>query len=462
MVHQITQTYLMYGGNSYDLTDHKEILAAYDNFLDKWKFRSAFPTAVHLFNALGKKCYDTWQNYLENARISDDLDFAVISGWETTAIENHSGIVDNLRNFKSDPTPISGTLTPIRPVAKQRSACTARGESATFDLYLLNDTAQPASGTLTFTAITPSNKLIKLTELPAPAHAPDQFSYLLKESFQTPPLTEEGLYRFKFSLSSAPLSTQTKEIWVADIDVLYPKLPQGTILGLPKRRGSLKVAFSGISPTLRRQLSTVLGYPVQPFTLGEHYDVIISSGLTAKANAEQNAGDTTGLENQPGHETGAVQTTTQLGHIDPAILEAVRAGTPLLAIPQADTLSEGVAKQLAAAGAFTYNGIVGDFRAPWMGNWYFVREHPIYAGLPVNQVMGIHYQAKGRQSNGLLVDGPNVEIIAAYSRDHDRNIGAGTFTTKLGTAKILYHRIPELHPVLQQRLLANALAWLTS
>ena len=148
MVHQITETYLMYGGNSYDLTDHKEILAAYDNFLDKWKFRTAFPTAEHLFNALGKKCYDTWQNYLENARISDELDFAVISGWETTAIENHSGIVDNLRNFKSDPTPIGGTLPPIRPVAKQRSASIARGQSATFDLFLLNDTPQPATGTL--------------------------------------------------------------------------------------------------------------------------------------------------------------------------------------------------------------------------------------------------------------------------------------------------------------------------
>jgi hypothetical protein len=194
--------------------------------------------------------------------------------------------------------------------------------------------------------------------------------------------------------------------------------------------------------------------------------VIVSSGLTARTSATQNAGDTTGLENQPGHETGAVQTTTQLGNIDPAILDAVRAGTPLLAIPQADTLSEGVAKQLAAAGAFTYNGTVGDFRAPWMGNWYFVRQHPIYAGLPVDQAMGIHYQAKGRQSNGLLVerhpDGPEIEIIAAYSRDHDRNIGAGTFTTKLGTTKILYHRVPELHPVLQQRLLANALAWLAT
>jgi beta-galactosidase len=97
-----------------------------------------------------------------------------------------------------------------------------------------------------------------------------------------------------------------------------------------------------------------------------------------------------------------------------------------------------------------------------MGNWYFVREHPIYAGMPVNQAMGIHYAARGRQSNGLLVEGPNVEIIVGYSRDHDRNLGAGTFTTRLGSTKILYHRVPELHPVLQKRFLANAIAWLTT
>ena len=452
MIHQITETYLMYGGNSYDLTDHKEILAAYDKFLDKWNFREAFPATEKLWLALGKKCYDTWQNYLENARISDDLDFAVISGWETTAIENHSGIVDNLRNFKSDPTPISGTLTPIRPMAKQRSACTARGEAATFDLYLLNDTPQPATGTLSFTAVTPSGKLLKLAGIPAPKHVEDQFSYLLLPGFKTPPLTEEGLYRFKFSLSSSPDSTQTKEIWVTEPPAY-------------KRARALDIGVSGITPALHKQLTDLgprLGITIEDFAPGKKYDVIISSGLTAHTSATQNAGDTTGLEPQPASDVGGIQTTTQLGHIDPAILEAVRAGTPLFAIPQADTLSDGVAKQLAAAGAFTYNGTVGDYRAPWMGNWYFVRQHPIYAGLPVNQVMGIHYQTKGRQANGLLVDGPNVEIIAAYSRDHDRNVGAGTFTTKLGTTKILYHRVPELHPVLQQRLLANALAWLTT
>jgi beta-galactosidase len=150
----------------------------------------------------------------------------------------------------------------------------------------------------------------------------------------------------------------------------------------------------------------------------------------------------------------------EAGHIAPAVLEAVKEGTPLLVIPQTDVLSDGVAKQMAAAGAFTYGGTVGDYRAPWMGSWYFVRNHPVYAGMPVDQAMGIHYQVKAREANGLLVDGPNVEIVAGYSRDHDRRIGAGTFTTKLGKGKVLYQRVPEMQPVLQARFLANAVEWL--
>jgi len=212
--------------------------------------------------------------------------------------------------------------------------------------------------------------------------------------------------------------------------------------------------------SLHRQLAAILGAAPQEFVPGEKYDVIISSGITAKATQPQDAGDKTGLEAQPATVVGPVVTTTQLGELAPGILDAVRAGTPLLAIPQADALSDGVAKQLAAAGAFTYSGNVGDVRAPWMGNGYFVRKHPVYDGLPVDQAMGIHYQAKGREANGLVVDGPDVEIIAAYSRDHSRVIGAGTFATKLGKGKLLYHRVPEMQPVMQARLLANALKWL--
>jgi hypothetical protein len=455
---------------SYDLEDHREILAAYDKFLDKWGFRGAFPATERLWTSLGKKCYDTWQNYMENARISDELDFAAISGWETTAIENHSGIVDNLRNFKSDPGPIRDTLLPVRPVAKQRAMCVEYDTSAIFDLYLCNDTPKPATGTLTFTMITPSGKKSDLITLPAPSQTPDQFSYLLKEAFETPPLREEGLYRFKFSISSDPLATQTKELWVSCIVETEFDEKLGYSIGYWLKcveTADRRVAVSGVSETLRKQLIKAGEYTcleIHDFKPGEKYVAIISSGLVTGAATTQNAGDTTGLEAQPSG--AAARPAVQAGVLADGILEAVRAGTPLLAIPQTDALSDGVAKQLAAAGAFTYSGNVGDVRAPWMGNWYFVRKHPVYDGLPVDQAMGIHYQAKGQAANGLVVDrapgGAEVEIVAAYSRDHSRVIGAGTFTTKLGAGKVLYHRVPEMQPVMQQRFLANALRWLTS
>jgi beta-galactosidase len=456
-IHQITETYKKYGGISYDLGDHDEVVAGYNKFLDRWGFRSAYPTPDHVFLAVGRTCYESWMNYMENARISDELDYAVISGWESTAIENHSGIVDNLRNFKSDPRLIGDTLKPIRPIAKQRALCIEQGKPAIFDLYFANDTPQPATGTLTFSMITPSGKKTDLITLPAPAHVTDQFSYLLKEAFETPKLIEEGLYRFRFAISSVPLATQTKEIWVTRSPRVLRDHP-------------ITIGVSGITIATHKQLNTLgmdFGITVHDFKPGEKYDAIISGGLTSHTSLEQNVGETTGGSMpvmKPGHipEPGETALPTELGHLQHGILEAVQGGTPLFAIPQADTLSEGVAQQLAAAGAFTYNGAVGDFRAPWMGNWYFGREHALFAGLPTNAALGSFYQIKGRQSNGLLVEGKDVEVIVGYSRDHDRKVGAGTFTTRLGKTKILYHRTPDFHPVLQQRFLANALHWLTS
>ncbi|WP_263419091.1 hypothetical protein [Terriglobus albidus] len=49
----------------------------------------------------------------------------------------------------------------------------------------------------------------------------------------------------------------------------------------------------------------------------------------------------------------------------------------------------------------------------------------------------------------------------AYARDHGRNIGAGTLTEKIGSMPVVLHRIVDMHPVLLQRFMANALAWLT-
>ncbi|HEV2486476.1 MAG TPA: hypothetical protein VGT08_13160 [Terracidiphilus sp.] len=50
--------------------------------------------------------------------------------------------------------------------------------------------------------------------------------------------------------------------------------------------------------------------------------------------------------------------------------------------------------------------------------------------------------------------------MAAYTRNHAREIGAGTFLASGGGAKIMMHRATNMHPVLLQRFLANAFLFL--
>jgi len=432
---------LQRGGRAYDLEDRKQVLAAYDAFLDRWNFRKAFPTTESLFLSAGRKSYESWQQYLENARINEMTDWATISGWESTAIENHSGIVDNLRNFKSDPALIRASLRPVRAVAKQRTMGVARGTSAVFDLYLLNDSDVPVTGGLVLRMTDPAGATVELGRFDAPVLARDRFSALVKEGFSSPALTREGMHRFTFSTPGAP--DFVRDILVVD-EGLYP-VPGKT----------LRVAAQGLQPTTRVQLATLSGVTVEDYRDGRRYDAIAISGLSEKSTEAQRLGGDEGLNLQK-----AKKLDSPPGETPVSVIAAVRAGTPLLVISQEDGLADGLAIRLAAAGAFTYRGQVGRTRVPWMGSWAFVREHAVYEGLPVNQVMSVHYQAHGRPANGLLVDGPGVEVFAGYGRDHDRQVGAGTFAMRLGKGKILFHRLSDFNGPMQQRFLRNALAWL--
>jgi hypothetical protein len=407
------------GGASYDLEDHRDIAAVHDAFLDRWGFRKAFPTTQDLCRALGRRSYLCWQQYMENVRLNDATDYAAISGWESTAIENHAGLVDNLRNTKSDPAIIRSSLLPLRPLAKQHRLAVAAGESAVFDLYLLNDTSAPVTGTLTFAMTDPAGRRTVLGKFPAPSFASDNFVAPVKQGFTTPPLTQEGAWRFSFSLSGMPRVTHLREIRVADTGLA------------PSRRQILKIGVAGAPQALTSRLRDVAGTQIEAFSANANHSVLVASGA-------------------PGEKPV----------LAPELLAAVRAGTPLLVLAQEDTLADALATQLAGEGAFSYRGQIGRSRAPWMGSWYFLRAHPAYEGLPMDQAMDLYFQPNGRLSNGLLVDGPDVDVFVGYGRDHDRQLGAGTFTARLGRGKILFQRVPDLTAPLQQRFLCNALAWL--
>ncbi|MGH9605314.1 MAG: sugar-binding domain-containing protein [Terracidiphilus sp.] len=449
MVQQIETRAFGGHGTSYDLTDHKEILAAYNIFLDRWGFRGAFPTAADLFQSMGAKVYESWQQYLENVRICDALDFAVISGWESTAIENHSGIVDNLRNFKGDPDLIASSLKPVRPVAKQRKLCYAMGESAVFDLYLFNETGKPIGGKLRFSMSDPGGAVTQLGSWAAPAPVADQFSYTIETAVTTPAFAHEGVYRFQLTADGAPGADFTREVWVANAK--------------PQFARPVTVGVSGLLAPLRDQLAALPGVTVSEFAPGAKYDLIAASGVIRGSKLDSAGIDETEAEEFPLRD--AAPDTEPRGAIPDEVLAEVRAGTPLLAAVPVDSLADGVAKQLSVAGAFTYRGQVGDLRAPWMGNWLFVREHATFAGLPSNRTLGIHYQARGKQSNGLQIErasgASDPEVIMGYSRGHDRNIGAASFVCRLGSTPVLVHRAPAFSAPLQQRWLANAISYLS-
>lgn len=433
------------GGKAYDMDDHREILRGTEAFLDRWGFRNAFPTAEALYLSIGRKCYDAWENYLENIRIGDSVDIAAISGWETTAIENHSGIVDNLRRFKADPKIVRRSLLPVRPCAKQRRLVYAPGERALVDLYIFNDSGRQVPGTLALSLVTPSGTGLPVRNYEVPAQDPDVFRTLIADGVALPPFTEAGSYRVRFIHSAFPDGGFERELWVVGSG--------------PRAARPPRIALSGIAQSLRRQLEATGAARFEDFRAGGAYDGIIASGLAADEITRRQIGEQTGLEAQPAK---GEKPKLVLGSLPDALLAAVRSGTPLLAMVPEDGLADGVARQLAGLGLFRYDGQVGNLRAPWMGNWNYIRAHPLFDGIPTDQATSVLHQIEGQPSNGLLVDGPGVEIVAAYSRDHDRRNGAATLIARSGDMRVVVHRLPDMVAPLQRRFLENAVHWLAA
>ncbi len=434
---------LQNGGKSYDLQDHKDIVAGYNAYLDKWGFRQAFPATEAAFKSIGVKQFQSWQNYLENIRICDQVDMAAISGWESTAIENHSGIVDNQRHPHADPALLHASLQAVRPVAKQRKLTYAVGEAGEVDIWLLNDTGAAVTGTLSLSVVDPSGKAAAVATYAAPVNVADQYSYLLAEHVALPAFAGEGKHRIRLELSGRREATFEREVWVTRTD-LKPSRP-------------LRIAVSGVAHSFRDQL-VIPNVTFEDFQPGQTYDGIIASGLKADEIAKRQVGDVTGNEAP----SKTAKPVLVAGELPAEVLAAVKAGLPLLAVVPDDGLGDGVAKQLSALGLFSYAGQVGDLRAPWMGNWTLLRSHALFEGIPADMACREWHQVPGQPSNGLIIDGDGIEVVAAYSRDHDRRLGAASFTVKKDGMKVLVHRMPEMAAALQKRWLINAVKWLAN
>lgn len=168
----------------YDLAAHREILAAYDRFLDERGFREAFPSAEALFRAAAAKHYFSAAHLLENARICDNVDYIVLSGWESTTIDNHSGLVDALRQLKGDPSPIREASRPEVLVIRPRHDVVAAGGTAIVDVHLINEGGLRGAWRMAFTAATAARAPIFRADYPVELAGGETFGQLLKQDIR--------------------------------------------------------------------------------------------------------------------------------------------------------------------------------------------------------------------------------------------------------------------------------------
>jgi hypothetical protein len=127
------------------------------------------------------------------------------------------------------------------------------------------------------------------------------------------------------------------------------------------------------------------------------------------------------------------QPERDLPDLDRLLDRVARDGTTLLLIDRADTWMD----RIASAVGVTYTGAFRLGRN-WLGGVHFVREHPLFADLPVNVGMGWPYQAvvrDGQARYGLLLEGE--ELVAGAWHSYPMTLGTAVGVIRHGAGRII-------------------------
>lgn len=563
------------GRKGYDRADHERILSAYRNFLDRWNFRAAFPTPSDLFRSAGDRAYTFWGRIVENGRIGGVTDVMVLSGWESTAINNHSGLVDSFRNLKGDAELLRFYTRPLHLALKARNLVVEKDRPFLLDAYLAGPPPIRGKGELRLDFLDPGGNLRERHTLEAFLPAGGKGTLLSRGTPFTPRST--GFWRIEGSLrrGNRILVEGREEIYCVDwkipdlqglkktaladprgfmgkvlgeegvefpafrkdlppLKVILAAPPSGTGGVLEVKRpiagtkddplyrteengpaGELAYVFTGLPPgayrvTLKfaeiwhkRKGARIFDVALNGKTVLRDLDILALAGGPDRAldrtftvhvgpegkiritfpRAKADLPKVSAILVEGNGVIRAVNCggkpyrdrTGLLWGPRPAPLyleeEWVRRvredGTTLVLLPETDTASAGAARELAGLGVWRFRGLLGRSRASWMGAWYFNRPHPLFEGLPSGKVLSWIYQPRGPK-NGLLLEGPKVEVPMGYGRDHGATLGAGIALAPYGKGRIVLFCMPGLygslvrrdgafHTLVARRILGNSL-----
>lgn len=215
---RIESWYKSHNLNGYDRMTHQSVIAGYDRFLDHYGLRSSFPTSGTIFRQAANLHYFEAARILENARICDNNDYIVLSGWESTSVDNHSGLVDELHNPKTDPAQIKEAAAPAVLVIEPRHLVVAQGDSATCDIHLVNEGVLSGKYALEVDAVDAAGKSLGGVRADVDVSGGEVFAQLLKRDIVITP-KEAGYTTINARLSTpsgVAVLTRSSRIYVVD------------------------------------------------------------------------------------------------------------------------------------------------------------------------------------------------------------------------------------------------------
>ena len=561
--------------SGYDLAAHQALAAAYDKALDQYGFRDAYPTSDKLFRGTGAKQYFNAARLTENVRISDPNDYLVLSGWESTAVENHSGMVDSLRDLKGDPAPIKEAMAPALLVVRPRHLVLGKGEAATVDVHLVNEINLHGPFTLAVSASLDGGKPFFSEAYPVEATGGERFGELLKEGIVfTPPqpgtvtiqaalragkaapaLEREatllvidpapapirktvayvgeaepivGALRERLGVTAVPLATAPARVDDIIVDTnlwqyekaeriqksenpdLYKEQfshPAGNIAEYRNLApGKLRVELFFAETRCEKPGERVFDVALNDRPVLERFDLVGESGgrgVPLVKSFDADSADGTLKVSVPRVEKGralfaAIRVTDAGGKVItqafrptdytvksgvkwkaadlagfdwkpalPAVLDRVRAGSRLVILTSGHQDAGQSAAALAGEKLLTYNGMVGQSNAAWLGFWYFGHKHWLLDGLPADGVLDWPYQVTS--GDGAMINAPGLEAVVGYGMHHSARVGLGAAVLPVGKGQIVFLGLQNLeetfvagsdhafHHTTARRILYNAL-----
>lgn len=375
---------------------------AFDQFLTNKGFKTAFKTVDELCLSFGAVSYYLQGRMIENIRISNTIDGYVVNGWESTKLEDHSGIVDVYRNFKANPQIISHYNQPLYVAVKLRNKVVETGERILADFYLINE--QNLSGDFILRVRAKNIQGYSQTQnFNVIVKGGWVYGQLLKDSvgFSIP---EKGYTTIEASLiKDSKVVTQGSDEAFA-VALTAPEQPVFVMDTSGKTQQLLrfsKINYQEAGLVFPPKGILFMGPQMQPVGRpGDH--PVLNDRLKTEA-----------------------------------LINWIAAGNTLIILKNAPYWCEFFnAREVTAYTGFQNMG------ANWMGGNYFVRKHPLFDGLPVNTAFNWEYQSLAsydRDRFGLRL-GNDSCIVGCYT-DHKNEMYAALSIIPVGNGRIILNTL---------------------